>query len=96
MNKIERDTLRWINRIRRKLDLDELSTIERGRAGAACNCPVARSIIVGSKYEAIVGPCNADVIAAGERILDLDLPGSVRSFVRSFDHGKYKQYRIGV
>lgn len=84
--RLERDVIAWINRVREQLDLPPIKKLSKGLPRESQECPIAISLARGSRF-------HADVRDTMYRVYDVDyrlvlkgrLSRPAMAFVKLFD-----------
>ena len=85
--KLKKDTLGYVNRLRKGAGLPRLTRLRKGRQGSSKFCPVARSL---KELDAWVSPRSLVIL----NLHNHTLSASVREFVRLFDQGIYPDLEL--
>lgn len=97
MTKVEFETLAWINKVRSILGLGSIAYIRPGYRGAATNCPISRSISVGTdEYRVSIGINRLIITDKDGRIFSEPYTNAaVQAFRTEFDTGsRYRHYAL--
>jgi len=90
-NSITRETLRFVNKMRKRANAPLLEDLAQGVSGCH-NCPIATALRQDDAYpQAWVG-CASFGIDAEDKVF-FDLPRSAQRFITRFDNLTYSEYR---
>jgi hypothetical protein len=95
MDKLTRNTIKFVNGVRNQLGLDPVKDLEKGRAGMIYSCPIAKTIqkdmpegMGASAYSTITITHNGVITKT------IPTPTDVMDWIRTFDNGRYMNYRL--
>lgn len=92
MDETYHETLKWINRIRRKHGKGGLKKIRKGKTGAE-NCPIANSLQDCWPESTITSVTYSDVVVFHnkETLGRIEVPKYVYDFIRDFENAKHPE-----
>jgi hypothetical protein len=95
MDKLTRNTIKFVNQVRDELNLDPIKDLEKGHEGSIDFCPIARSIskdMPDGEYATAYS--RVHLTRNGLIFKVIQSPIYIMDWINRFDAGYYGKYRV--